>query len=268
VEKYNIFSQSIIIATLSIFLLFAGSIAVAAPSVTIRMIPEEETINLDVERDTRTLIARVNLEGVTYQWNLKGQGTLDGDLTARKISYIPPEAINAASVVVIISVTVTDEHSGPTLVEKRLTLTRSSTATPTDTVMPKASPTAFPTKTPMPTPSPKKSPLLTKTPEPRPTPIPTPTPLPEFRWEKIKLRLSFNLEKYENIKDAEKNGKFVERKEIVEVLDVLIADMRELEGICAEFYREHDRPEFLEKRKEIEHSRKLYENELARWKNP
>jgi len=113
-----------------------GHIASAAPIVSIRVVPEQTTINLKTDRQPRTLIARVNLEGVSYAWTLKGgPGRLDGDLSSRKITYLPPENL-AESATVTISVKAAEERAGSATAQIVFTLLPTKKAAPTPTVTP------------------------------------------------------------------------------------------------------------------------------------
>jgi len=142
-KRYYHYSNSIFV--LMLFLL-GWDIAVAAPIVSIRVVPEQTTINLETDRQPRTLVARVNLEGMTYTWKLDGPGRLDGDLSSRKITYLPPENL-AESATVTISLTATEERAGSATAQMTLNLITSKKSAPKQTVMiePDVTPTIKPT---------------------------------------------------------------------------------------------------------------------------
>ena len=97
-------------------------LAAAQPEITLRMIPDGQTIDLDAPPEKITLIARVNVEGVQFAWALDGPGSLDGDRASRKLAYRPPAGLAQDNAEVTITVTATDSLNETAQASVSLTL--------------------------------------------------------------------------------------------------------------------------------------------------
>jgi tetratricopeptide (TPR) repeat protein len=97
------------------------------------------TIDIGTERDTITIIARVDREGVQFIWDIDGPGKIEEDSPPRKIFYTPPDQINTTSAEVTIIVTATDDR-GETASNSITFMLRTSTPVPTPTLSPSPTP--------------------------------------------------------------------------------------------------------------------------------
>ncbi len=260
-------------------------------SVEFLLDPDIRTIDLAAPQQV-TIIARPSKDDVTFDWQLNGIGTLQGNEGDGGQIYLPPQEMQGDMAQTIISVVVTDKQGHTAKASVTFTLkqpptpteTPSPTPTPTATLTPTPTaepsptltPTAIPTLTPTPTatPSPKPIPIEVpkptvapmKTPKIAPTKTPKPTATPdvpiERRLNAIQSRLAPLIERYKQLKIEDEEGKAV-GKEMVTVLTELVATLKELEDA----YVHSERAEMLEKVPGVRQVREKFADELSRRKN-
>lgn len=127
------------------FMVFMQALpAGAQPTLTMRVVPDLPHIEVGPDASPLTLIARVNVEGVQFQWSWDGPGMLGGDLNSRKVQYQPPATLERSPAQVCIRVTVTDEQEHTVSEEIKLTLIAPTSPAPATTSMFEAKPVLTP----------------------------------------------------------------------------------------------------------------------------
>ena len=93
-----------ILLILTHLIVFTGSGYAAVPSVKLIINPNKTDVNLG--SDPIALTAKATGANLTYKWELKGPGKIDGDGSA--VFYVLPETITGASAQALVTVTIID----------------------------------------------------------------------------------------------------------------------------------------------------------------
>ena len=106
-KKFRVYSVLSIIVLVSALLSIQDSHA--TPTMTLIVNPNVSEVFVDLHKRIG-LAVQVGGGNITYKWELRGPGKLEGDTTSTVVYYAPPQLINEESVEATITITITDDR--------------------------------------------------------------------------------------------------------------------------------------------------------------
>lgn len=137
-KKRKISLRHLLVCLLGCMSYFLMSGAIQARPLTLQLLTSPlnvKTIEVGMDTDPITIIARVDSEDVQFTWTLAGPGQLEEDSPPRKVFYTPPAQLAAESVETTITVSATDVR-GDTAYDSITFILYSEQPTATSTISP------------------------------------------------------------------------------------------------------------------------------------